>query len=75
MGQISSHPFPSFSDTDTDNAASAPGDSGSGCSGAGVAEGGRVPPFPAVPRSQPLQYRLESNTVKVFPKGTGRGFL
>ncbi|RSH94876.1 hypothetical protein EHS25_004682 [Saitozyma podzolica] len=31
--------------------------------------------FPSVPRSKPLQYRLETNTVKVFPKGTGRGFL
>ncbi|WWC85993.1 uncharacterized protein L201_000864 [Kwoniella dendrophila CBS 6074] len=31
--------------------------------------------FPYVSRSNPLQYRLEPNTVKVFPKGTGRGFL
>ncbi|WWD16335.1 hypothetical protein CI109_100761 [Kwoniella shandongensis] len=31
--------------------------------------------FPSVPRSNPLQYRLESSTVRVFPKGTGRGFL
>ncbi|WWD09122.1 hypothetical protein V865_007244 [Kwoniella europaea PYCC6329] len=31
--------------------------------------------FPYIPRSNPLQYRLEPNTVRVFPKGTGRGFL
>ncbi|KAK6905414.1 hypothetical protein L486_02118 [Kwoniella mangroviensis CBS 10435] len=30
---------------------------------------------PYIPRSNPLQYRLEPNTVRVFPKGTGRGFL
>ncbi|WVW82014.1 hypothetical protein I302_104019 [Kwoniella bestiolae CBS 10118] len=30
---------------------------------------------PYVSRSNPLQYRLEPNTVRVFPKGTGRGFL
>ncbi|WVQ77287.1 hypothetical protein IAR50_006971 [Cryptococcus sp. DSM 104548] len=28
-----------------------------------------------VARSKPLQYRLETATVKVFAKGTGRGFL
>lgn len=28
-----------------------------------------------VPRSKPLQYRLESNTVRLFAKGTGRGYL
>ncbi|KAK8861736.1 hypothetical protein IAR55_002559 [Kwoniella newhampshirensis] len=31
--------------------------------------------FTHVPRSNPLQYRLEASTVRVFPKGTGRGFL
>jgi hypothetical protein len=31
--------------------------------------------FPTVPHSSPLQYRLESNTVKLFAKGTGRGYL
>ncbi|WWC66722.1 uncharacterized protein I206_100627 [Kwoniella pini CBS 10737] len=31
--------------------------------------------FPHIPRSNPLQYRLEPNTVRVFAKGTGRGFL
>lgn len=31
--------------------------------------------FPSIPDAQPLQYRLEDRTVKVFPKGTGRGFL
>ncbi|WVN87127.1 uncharacterized protein L203_102303 [Cryptococcus depauperatus CBS 7841] len=31
--------------------------------------------MPFVPRSKPLQYRLETSTVKVFAKGTGRGFL
>ncbi|WWC58318.1 uncharacterized protein I303_100858 [Kwoniella dejecticola CBS 10117] len=31
--------------------------------------------YPHIPRSNPLQYRLESNTVRVFAKGTGRGFL
>ncbi|WVR03660.1 hypothetical protein IAU60_000655 [Kwoniella sp. DSM 27419] len=31
--------------------------------------------YPSVPRSNPLQYRLEASTVRVFPKGTGRGFL
>ncbi|WVQ85639.1 hypothetical protein IAT38_007805 [Cryptococcus sp. DSM 104549] len=31
--------------------------------------------FPEVPRSKPLQYRLETSTVRVFAKGTGRGFL
>ncbi|ORX35323.1 hypothetical protein BD324DRAFT_632338 [Kockovaella imperatae] len=29
----------------------------------------------SVPKSHPLQYRLEMNTVKVFAKGTGRGYL
>lgn len=33
------------------------------------------PGWPSVSRAQPLQYRLEANTVKVFPKGTGRGYL
>lgn len=28
-----------------------------------------------VPRARPLQYRLEAAGVKVFAKGTGRGFL
>ncbi|KIR56836.1 hypothetical protein I315_01025 [Cryptococcus gattii Ru294] len=28
-----------------------------------------------IPRSKPLQYRLEPSTVRVFAKGTGRGFL
>ncbi|WRT63897.1 uncharacterized protein IL334_000823 [Kwoniella shivajii] len=31
--------------------------------------------FQNVPRSNPLQYRIESSTVRVFAKGTGRGFL
>ncbi|KAI9632826.1 uncharacterized protein MKK02DRAFT_41138 [Dioszegia hungarica] len=31
--------------------------------------------YPDVPAHQPLQYRLEASTVRVFPKGTGRGFL
>lgn len=30
---------------------------------------------PDVPRCKPVQYRLESNTVKLFAKGTGRGYL
>jgi len=39
-------------------------------------EAGRnVQAFPSVPHSSPLQYRLESNTVKLFAKGTGRGYL
>lgn len=29
----------------------------------------------AVPRASPLQYRLEAAGVKMFAKGTGRGFL
>ncbi|ORY22684.1 hypothetical protein BCR39DRAFT_550937 [Naematelia encephala] len=28
-----------------------------------------------VPKANPLQYRLEERTVRVFPKGTGRGYL
>ncbi|WVF66093.1 hypothetical protein IAT40_000832 [Kwoniella sp. CBS 6097] len=31
--------------------------------------------YSSVPRSNPLQYRIEPSTVRVFPKGTGRGFL
>ncbi|OCF45164.1 hypothetical protein I317_00966 [Kwoniella heveanensis CBS 569] len=31
--------------------------------------------YPSVPRCNPLQYRIEPSTVRVFPKGTGRGFL
>lgn len=30
---------------------------------------------PRVSRDMPLQFRLEVSGVKVFPKGTGRGFL
>jgi hypothetical protein len=37
--------------------------------------GSNVKAFPSVPHSSPLQYRLESNTVKLFAKGTGRGYL
>jgi len=37
--------------------------------------GSNAKAFPVVPRSSPLQYRLESNTVKLFAKGTGRGYL
>jgi hypothetical protein len=37
--------------------------------------GNSVNAFPVVPRSNPLHYRLESNTVKLFAKGTGRGYL
>ena len=28
-----------------------------------------------VPYTSPLQYRLDDNVVRVFPKGTGRGYL
>ncbi|WVQ93724.1 hypothetical protein IAU59_000801 [Kwoniella sp. CBS 9459] len=31
--------------------------------------------YPSVSRCNPLQYRIEPSTVRVFPKGTGRGFL
>jgi hypothetical protein len=35
----------------------------------------RAVPGPVVPRDRPLQFRLEVGGVKVFVKGTGRGFL
>jgi hypothetical protein len=28
-----------------------------------------------VPYTSPLQYRLDDNAVRVFPKGTGKGYL
>jgi hypothetical protein len=30
---------------------------------------------PTIPRSHPLQYRMDDNSIKTFAKGTGEGYL